>query len=220
MAGKLVLVAGNIGTGKTSLTERLGDRLGWRTAFESVIDNPYLSDFYRDMEAWSFHLQVFFLGHRAKQHLELVEDECSAIADRSIYEDAKIFARALYHQGSMTERDYMAYRRVFNMVVANLPEPDLLIYLTADPEVLMERIRQRGRKMEAGITLDYLSLLDSYYQEWMETFDLCPVLTIKSDDLDFVHKPGHLDIVVDRIHNKLTGKEEVVFPNQERKVES
>lgn len=214
MAGKLVLVAGNIGTGKTSLTERLGDRMGWRTAFESVIDNPYLSDFYRDMAAWSFQLQIFFLGHRAEQHLELVQDQRSAIADRSIYEDAKIFARALFHQGSMSERDYMAYRRVFKLVVDNLPEPDLLIYLTAPPEVLIERIRSRGRKMEEGISLAYLSLLDSYYQDWMETFDLCPVLTIRSDDLDFVHKPGHLDIVVERIHEKLTGKEEVIFPQQ------
>lgn len=213
MAGKLVLVAGNIGTGKTSLTERLGDRLGWRTAFESVIDNPYLHDFYEDMDTWSFQLQVFFLGHRAQQHLDLAEDERSAIADRSIYEDAKIFARALHHQGSLEERDYMAYRRVFNLVVNNLPEPDLLIYLTAPPEVLMRRIQDRGRKMEAGITLEYLSLLDSFYQDWMKTFDLCPVLTIRSDDLDFVHKPGHLDIVVERIHDKLTGKEEVVFPN-------
>jgi len=213
MAGKFVLVAGNIGTGKTSLTERLGDRLGWRTAFESVIDNPYLHDFYEDMDAWSFQLQVFFLGHRAEQHLDLVEDERSAIADRSIYEDAKIFARALHHQGSLGERDYMAYRRVFNLVVNNLPEPDLLIYLTAPPEVLMRRIQDRGREMEAGISLEYLSLLDSFYQDWMANFDICPVLTIRSDDLDFVHKPGHLDIVVERIHDKLTGKEEVVFPN-------
>lgn len=212
MAGKLVLVAGNIGTGKTSLTERLGDRLGWKTAYESVIDNPYLGDFYRSMDSWSFHLQVYFLGHRAEQHLDLVKDEHSAIADRSIYEDAKIFARALYHQGSMNERDYLAYRRVFDLVVDHLPEPDLLIYLTAPPELLMERIKARGREMESGISLNYLSLLDSFYRDWMETFDLCPVLTIKSDDLDFVHKPGHLDIVVQRIHDKLTGKEEVIFP--------
>ena len=212
MANWLVLVAGNIGTGKTSLAERLGDRLGWRTAFESVMDNPYLGDFYQDMDAWAFHLQVFFLGHRAKQHLELAHDECSAIADRSIYEDAKIFARALYHQGSMSERDYLAYRRVFDLVINNLPRPDLLIYLDAPPEVLMERIRQRGRDMESGISLEYLSLLDSFYKDWMETFDLCPVLKIRSDDLDFVHKPIHLDIVVERIMDKLAGKEEMVFP--------
>lgn len=214
MAGKLVLVAGNIGTGKTSLTERLGDRLGWKTAYESVIDNPYLGDFYRDMDSWSFHLQVYFLGHRAEQHMNLVEDDHSAIADRSIYEDAKIFARALFHQGSLTERDYLAYRRVYDQIVDRLPEPDLMIYLTAPPELLLERIQARGREMESGITLKYLTLLDSFYQDWMDTFDLCPVLTIKSDDLDFVHRPGHLDIVVKRIHEKLTGKEEVIFPKQ------
>jgi deoxyadenosine/deoxycytidine kinase len=213
MAGKLVLVAGNIGTGKTSLTERLGERLGWKTAYESVIDNPYLADFYKDMDAWSFHLQVYFLGHRAQQHLDLAEDPRSAIADRSIYEDVKIFARALHHQGSLLERDYLAYKRVFEMIAYHLPEPDLLIYLKAPPEVLLDRIAERGREMESGISLEYLSLLDRFYEDWLKTFELCPVLTIQSDDLDFVHKPGHLDIVVNRIHNKLTGKEEVIFPN-------
>lgn len=212
MTGKLVLVAGNIGTGKTSLTERLGDRLGWRAAFESVIDNPYLSDFYQDMGAWSFHLQIYFLGHRAQQYLELVRDSRSAIADRSIYEDVKIFARALFHQGSLSERDFMSYRRVFHQIANHLPEPDLLIYLVAPPEILLKRIEERGRKMESGITLEYLSLLDSFYDDWMETFDLCPVLKIRSDDLDFVHKKGHLDIVADLVQEKLTGKEEVVFP--------
>ena len=212
MPGKLVLVAGNIGTGKTSLTERLGDRLGWRTGYESVIDNPYLGDFYQDMNAWSFHLQVYFLGHRAQQHLELVKDNRDAIADRSIYEDVKIFARALYHQGSMSERDYVSYKRVFNLIAGGLPDPDLLIYLIAPPDVLLERISERGRDIESGITLDYLSLLDSFYDDWMKTFDLCPVLKIRSDDLDFVHRKGHLDIVADLVHEKLTGKEEVVFP--------
>ena len=214
MTGKLVLVAGNIGTGKTSLTERLGDRLRWRTAFESVIDNPYLSDFYQDMGAWSFHLQIYFLGHRAQQYLELVGDSKSAIADRSIYEDAKIFARALYHQGSLSERDLMSYRRVFHQIVNHLPEPDLLIYLVAPPDILLKRIEERGRKMESGITLEYLSLLDSFYDDWMKTFDLCPVLKIRSDDLDFVHKKGHLDIVANLVQEKLTGKEEVVFPEK------
>lgn len=213
MTNWLVLVAGNIGTGKTSLTERLGDRLGWRTAFESVMDNPYLGDFYQDMASWSFHLQVYFLGHRAEQYLELAADTRSAIADRSIYEDAKIFARALYHQGSMSERDYVAYRRVFNLVTKYLPRPDLLIYLVAPPDVLMDRIRERGRSMESGISLEYLQLLDSFYKDWMDTFNLCPVLKIRSDDLDFAHKPDHLDIVVQRIRDKLSGKEEVIFPS-------
>lgn len=211
MAGKLVLVAGNIGTGKTSLAERLGDRLGWKTAYESVIDNPYLGDFYKDMTAWSFHLQVYFLGHRAQQHLELVSDNRSAIADRSIYEDVKIFARALYQQGSLTERDYRSYQRVFNLIADHLPEPDLLIYLIAPPEILLKRIEERGREIESGISLEYLQLLDSFYDDWMKTFNLCPVLTIRSDDLDFVHKKGHLDTVANLVQEKLTGKEEIVF---------
>jgi deoxyadenosine/deoxycytidine kinase len=211
MAGKLVLVAGNIGTGKTSLTERLGERLGWRTAYESVIDNPYLGDFYQNMDAWSFHLQVYFLGHRAQQHLELVSDNRSAIADRSIYEDVKIFARALYRQGSLSERDYRSYQRVFKLIADHLPEPDLLIYLIAPPEILQKRIEERGRKIESGISLEYLTLLDSFYEDWMRTFNLCPVLTIRSDDLDFVHKKGHLDTVANLVQEKLTGKEEIVF---------
>ena len=211
MSGKLVLVAGNIGTGKTSLTERLGDRLGWCTAYESVIDNPYLGDFYQDMDAWSFHLQIYFLGHRAQQHLELVSDNRSAIADRSIYEDVKIFARALYHQGSLSERDYRSYQRVFQLIADHLPEPDLLIYLIAPPEILQKRSEERGRAIESGISLEYLTLLDSFYDDWMKTFNLCPVLKIRSDDLDFVHKKGHLDTVANLVQEKLTGKEEIVF---------
>jgi len=211
MAGKLVLVAGNIGTGKTSLAERLGERLGWKTAYESVIDNPYLGDFYQNMDAWSFHLQVYFLGHRAQQHLELVSENHSAIADRSIYEDVKIFARALYHQGSLSERDYRSYQRVFKLIADHLPEPDLLIYLIAPPEILQKRIEERGRTIESGISLEYLQLLDSYYEEWMSTFNLCPVLKIRSDDLDFVNKKGHLDTVANLVQEKLTGKEEIVF---------
>jgi deoxyadenosine/deoxycytidine kinase len=208
---RLVLVAGNIASGKTSLTERLGGRMGWRTAFESVADNPYLADFYADMRQWSFHLQVFFLGHRAQQHVELARCSESAIADRSIYEDAHIFARALYHLGNLSERDYQSYRQVFTQVVNSLPRPDLLLYLQAPVSVLMERIAQRGRSMESGISLDYLSLLEAFYTEWLQAFDLCPVLTIRTDDLDFVHRPQHLDVVVQRIQDRLMGKEEVVF---------
>ena len=211
MVKRLLIVAGNIGAGKTSLTERIGARLGWRTAFESVADNPYLPDFYADMRTWSFHLQVFFLGHRAEQFLEQAILPESVILDRSIYEDAYIFARALHHMGNLSERDYLAYRRLFDLVVCNLPAPDLLIYLKAPVSVLIERIRRRARSIETGITHEYLALLESYYDEWMDTYDVCPVLTIRTDDLDFVHQSQHLDIVVQRIQDKLTGKEEVVF---------
>ncbi len=212
MTKHFILVAGNIGSGKTSLTERVGARLGWRTAFESVADNPYLAEFYTDMRQWSFHLQVFFLGHRARQHRELAAEPASAIADRSIYEDAYIFARALHHLGNLSERDYQSYRAVFDLVVAGLPRPDLLLYLRAPMNVIFERIRKRGRGIESGITAEYLALLDTFYEEWMRAFDLCPVLTIRTDDLDFVHQPQHLDIVAERIQDKLAGKEDVVFP--------
>jgi deoxyadenosine/deoxycytidine kinase len=207
----MILVAGNIGSGKTSLTERIGDRLGWYTAYESVSDNPYLADFYADMRAWSFHLQVFFLGHRAQQHLDLWNDPRSAIIDRSIYEDAFIFARALNHLGNLNERDYQTYKQIFDMVVKKLPPPSLLVYLKAPVDILMKRIHSRGRKIETGITSEYLTLLESYYEEWIRSFDLCPVLTLRTDNLDFVHKSEHMDTVVAHIKEKFAGKEEIVL---------
>ncbi len=209
MSKKLVVVAGNIGVGKTSLTERIGSRLGWWTGYESVADNPYLPDFYADMRSWSFHLQIFFLGHRAEQYLDAANDHRSSILDRSIYEDAYIFARALHHMGNLSERDYLAYRRLYDLVVGSLPPPHLLIYLKCPAEVLMERIRRRARNMETGITTEYLSLLDTFYDEWLISFDLCPVLTIRTDDLDYVHQSQALEIVVERIKERLGGKEEL-----------
>jgi deoxyadenosine/deoxycytidine kinase len=209
MAKHIIVVAGNIGVGKTSLTERIASRLGWRSDFESVADNPYLPDFYADMHAWAFHLQIYFLGHRAGQYLEAVHDKRSVILDRSIYEDFYIFARALYQMGNVAERDYLTYRRLFDLVVATLPTPNLLIYLRAPVPILMNRIRRRARNMETGISIEYLTALDSYYDEWLADFDVCPVLTIRTDNLDFVHQAQALDIVVDRIQDKLAGKEVV-----------
>ncbi len=211
MTKQLVVVAGNIGAGKTSLAERIGARLGWRTGYESVADNPYLADFYGDMKAWSFHLQVFFLGHRSEQYLEAVRDTRSAILDRSIYEDFHIFARALHHMGDLNERDYLSYRRLFDLTVDSLPRPNLLIYLKAPVNVLVDRIRRRARNMETGISAEYLSLLDTFYDDWLGAFDLCPVLTIRSDDLDYVHQPRHLDTVVQRIQDQLAGRGVVEF---------
>ncbi len=211
MPKHLILVAGNIGSGKTSLTERIGQRLGWHTAYESVADNPYLPNFYKDMKTWSFHLQVYFLGHRAQQHLQMAQDPRSTIIDRSIYEDAFIFCRALNHLGNLNELDYQTYLSVFNLLISTLPVPSMLIYLRCPVDVLMARIHQRARDIESGISSDYLSLLETYYDEWMQTFDTCPLLTIKTDDLDFVHKKKHMDIVIQRINEKLSGKEEVIF---------
>lgn len=211
MAKHLVLLAGNIGAGKTSLTERIGAQLGWKTAFESVVNNPYLPEFYANMRDWSFHLQIYFLGHRAEQHINLFEGPESAIIDRSIYEDAHIFARALHHMGNFNDRDYHAYQRLYQLVVRNLPKPDLLIHLQAPVPVLMARIRRRARTIEDGIDKAYLTLLEGFYEEWIQDFDLCPVLTIRSDDLDFVHQTQHLDIVVQRVKEMLSGREEMVF---------
>ncbi len=207
MRKKIIVVAGNIGVGKTSLTERIGARLGWLTGFESVSDNPYLPDFYADMKTWSFHLQVYFLGHRADQYLQAANAPRSAIMDRSIYEDAFIFARALHHMNNLSERDYMAYRRLYDVVVNGLPTPHLLIYLKAPVNVLMERIQKRARGMETGITGEYLSLLDSFYDDWLRAFDMCPVLTIHTDNLDFVNQNSALETVTRRITDKLSGKE-------------
>ena len=212
MTKRFVLVAGNIGSGKTSLTERLGERLGWVTGFESVKDNPYLADFYADMRTWAFHLQVFFLGHRARQHLALARAPESTIVDRSIYEDAEIFSRASLELGNIADRDYQAYRTVYELVIASLPPPDLLLYLKAPVPVLLTRIRRRGRPIEAGGTEAYLQLLDQKYEEWLSRFDLCPVLTLRTDDIDFVHQAGHLEIVIDRMQAKFAGREEVRFP--------
>ena len=211
MTNHIIVVAGNIGAGKTSLTERVGERLGWESAFESVADNPYLADFYDDMRSWSFHLQIFFLGHRAEQYLKLAGGERSAILDRSIYEDGHIFARALHHMGNMTERDYEAYQALYHLTIEKLPRPSLLLYLKASVPTLLERIRGRGREIEAGISADYLDLLNSFYDDWMANFNQCPVLTIPADRLDFVADGGHLDIIVEKINEKLSGKEEVVF---------
>jgi deoxyadenosine/deoxycytidine kinase len=154
---------------------------------------------------------VFFLGHRAEQHLAMAQDPRSAIIDRSIFEDAEIFARASLELGNVSHRDFATYRKLYDLVVETLPAPDLLIYLKAPVPVLLNRIQQRGREMELAVTQDYLALLERYYEQWLAGFDLCPVLTIRTDDLDFVHKAGHLDTVVARVHERLTGKEELTF---------
>ncbi|MBN1486400.1 MAG: deoxynucleoside kinase [Anaerolineae bacterium] len=215
MTKHLVLVAGNIGAGKTSLAERLGERLGWHTAYESVDNNPYLADFYGNMRAWSFHLQVFFLGHRAEQHQDMANLAKSAIIDRSIYEDAHIFARVLYELGNMTERDYHSYRRLYHLVIAALPKPDLLIYIQAGVPTLIDHIRSRGREIEKDISPEYLATLSRFYDEWLNAFDLCPILTVPGDKLDFVHYPQHLTIIAERVQQKLAGKDEVEFPDLE-----
>ena len=212
---KLVAVAGNIGVGKSTLVSMLCDHLGWEPFFEPVTENPYLADFYADMKSWSFHSQVYFLTHRLRSHLQLSQRSGSVIQDRSLYEDAEIFARNLYMQGHMTARDYQTYRELYETAAQFLPPPDLVVYLRASAPTLLKRISRRGRTYERTITPEYLQGLNNLYEEWINNFTLCPMLAVPADDLDYVAHPGHLRLIVDKVEEKLTGKEEVVFEPEE-----
>jgi len=165
--GFFLAIAGNIGVGKTELTNRLANELGWVAYYEPVIQNPYLDPFYRDMPRWSFHLQIYFLGERFKAQVEIGRSSLPFIQDRTIYEDAEIFARTLYEQGSMTEVDYVNYTSLFHCMVDFLRKPDVILYLKASPETLMSRIARRGRESEKGIGIDYIRRLNAAYDDWM-----------------------------------------------------
>ncbi len=203
MNKKIILLAGNIGSGKTTLTNLLGERFGWQIGHESVADNPYLPDFYADMATWSFHLQVYFLGHRAEQYLALATSPNSVILDRSIYEDATIFARGLHQMGNLNDRDYAAYKQLFHLIIRGLPRPDLLIYLDAPVPLLLDRIAERGREIESGISGEYLAMLDGFYHDWVAHFDDCPVLTVRSQEMDVLNNPQHLEFVAAQVEQKL-----------------
>lgn len=166
--GYFLAIAGNIGVGKTELTDRLSAELGWIAYYEPVIQNPYLDPFYADMTRWSFHLQIYFLSERFKAQVEIGKSAQPFIQDRTIYEDAEIFARVLREQGSMTDVDYENYTALFEILVSYLRKPDLIIYLKASPEALMERIARRGRASEKGIGIDYITRLNRAYDSWME----------------------------------------------------
>ncbi len=166
--GYFLAIAGNIGVGKTELTNRLSGELGWLAYYEPVIQNPYLDPFYEDMERWSFHLQIYFLSERFKAQVEIGRSALPFIQDRTIYEDSEIFARTLHEQGSMTRVDFDNYRALFDIMVSYLRKPDLIIYLKASAPILMERIARRGRSSEKAIRLDYLERLNRAYDSWME----------------------------------------------------
>ncbi|MFO7583122.1 MAG: deoxynucleoside kinase [Anaerolineales bacterium] len=212
---KFVVVAGNIGVGKSTLVDGLCERLGWQPFYEPVAENPYLADFYSDMAAWSFHSQVFFLTHRLRAHHAIACHPTSVIQDRSVYEDAEIFAHNLYLQGHITPRDYQTYRDLYQTTMDFLPPPDLVIYLRASVPTLLNRIARRGRDYERTITADYLASLNDLYENWIANFSLCPVLTVPADDLDYVAHAGHLNLIVRKVDEKLMGREEVVFAPDE-----
>ena len=175
-------MAGNIGVGKSMVTTMIGEIFGWRMYFEPVINNPYLEDYYKDMKRWSFHLQVYFLSQRFEVQKQILDDPRSAVQDRTIYEDAEIFAPTLHLRGCMDDRDYQNYREVFRNMVSFLQPPDVIIYLHCRPETALERIQQRGRSCESDIPLDFLQGLHAAYGDWIERAPaLCPVRTIDTE---------------------------------------
>jgi deoxyadenosine/deoxycytidine kinase len=198
-----IAVAGNIGTGKTTLAQMLSQRFGWAAHFESVSDNPYLADFYRDMSRWSFPLQIFFLNNRFKAHQSITRGTQSAIQDRSIYEDANIFARNLFEQGQMEERDYRNYLDLYNVMCEFLTPPDLVIYLRKSLPNLKSQIAKRGRDYEKNIPDEYLSNLNRYYDDWMLNYDQGKKLIIDSDEMDFVKNPTDFDKILRSIISAL-----------------
>ena len=208
---KFIAVAGNVGAGKSTLTRLLSEYLCWEPFFEAVDANPYLSDFYQDMHTWSFHSQIYFLSKRLSHHRQIIERPGTVIQDRTVYEDAEIFAQNLHLQGHMSVRDWQSYRELYETVITILPPPDLVIYLQASVPVLQEHIQQRGRDYEQRIAVEYLMQLNELYEQWVENFSLCPVLTVPTDNLNFVTATAHLELVANKVLEKLHGKEVVVF---------
>ena len=208
---KFIIVSGNIGCGKSSLTDLLSKRLGWKAYYEVVENNPYLEDFYKDMKKWSFHLQIFFLSKRFRHHREILKNPASVVQDRSIYEDVDIFAKNLNQQGYMEGRDYENYQELFSIMTQFLTPPDLIVYLQASVPTLLKRISLRGRDYEKTISEEYLTQLNVLYEEWIENFNICPILNVPADDLDFVKHPEHLKLIANKILDKLQGVEKVVF---------
>ena len=212
---KFIAVAGNIGVGKSTLVTLLSKSLGWQPFYEPEGENPYLADFYADMRQWAFQSQVFFLARRLQTHRLVLDFPASAIQDRSVYEDAEIFAANLYQQGLMAERDYRCYADLYRGLTAFLPPPDLVVYLRASVATLTGRIQNRGRGYERQITPEYLLQLNELYEAWIASFSLCPVLTVPADNLNYVSNEQHLELIVKKVEEKLMGKEEVVFTQEE-----
>ena len=198
-----VAVAGNIGSGKSSLTRLLSTANGWTPMYESVEDNPYLSDFYGDMKRWSFQLQVYFLSNRFRSHKSITEGDTSVVLDRVIYEDAEIFAKNLYAIGNMEKRDYENYLALYDVMTEYLHPPDLLVYLRANVDTLLHQISLRGRDFEKSIRREYLEQLNGHYESWIARYTKGKLLVVESDHLDFVNNPDDLKTVLAMIGAKL-----------------
>ncbi len=200
-----VAIAGNIGAGKTTLTKLLAKHYKWEPQLEDVVDNPYLDDFYNQMERWSFNLQVYFLNSRFRQVLQIHQSGKEIIQDRTIYEDAHIFAPNLHAMGLMTNRDYENYRSLFDLMESLVKGPDLLIYLRSSIPNLVSQIHKRGRDYENSISIDYLSRLNERYEAWIHGYDKGNLLIIDVDDIDFVTKPEDLGFVINKIDAEING---------------
>lgn len=209
---KYLVLAGNIGAGKSTLVGLLAERLGFRPYYEPVAENPYLKDFYADMERWAFHSQTFFLSHRVKSHRALMDDPWSVVQDRSLYEDAEVFARNLYERGSMSRRDWDCYNELYKTLTGLLPPPDLVVYIRASVPTLKRRIARRGRGFEADIPDEYLAGLNRLYEEWIGGFSLSPVLVVPGDSMDFVEESRDLKAIIRNIDERLRDRQGILFP--------
>lgn len=207
MTNYFITVAGNIGVGKSTLVGLLASRMGWDPVYEAFTENPYLADFYQDMQRWAFHSQVFFLSRRLQQHHDLLQRNTSVIQDRSVYEDAEVFARNLYRQDQLSDRDWRCYRDLYQTMATLLRPPHLVVYLKASVGTLRRRIASRGRDYEQDITDDYLVQLNDLYDSWAAGFRLCPVLTVDTNNQNYVQHDSHLDQIMHRIEDRLQGQE-------------
>jgi deoxyadenosine/deoxycytidine kinase len=200
-----IAIAGNIGSGKTTLAGLLAKNYGWDAHYEDVDENPYLNDFYEDMQRWSFNLQVYFLNTRFNQIVQIKKLGKTVVQDRTIYEDAYIFAPNLHSMGLMSTRDFENYFTLFNLVSSLISPPDLVIYLRASIPTLVKQIQQRGRKYESSIRLDYLKKLNDRYESWAAAFNLGKILSVDVDNLNFIENPEHLSVVIDKINAQIHG---------------
>lgn len=200
-----IAVAGNIGSGKTTLTNLLSKHFGWDSHFEDVDDNPYITDFYNDMQRWSFNLQIYFLNTRFNQILSFRRSGKTLIQDRTIYEDAYIFAPNLHAMGLMSTRDFENYFTLFNMLGSLIQPPDLVIYLRASVPTLVKQIQKRGRKYEDNIRLDYLKRLNERYEAWIDSYNMGKLLIVDVDSYNFIDKPEDLSVVIDKVNAEIHG---------------
>jgi deoxyadenosine/deoxycytidine kinase len=200
-----IAIAGNIGSGKTTLAGLLAKHYGWDAHFEDADENPYLNDFYEDMQRWSFNLQIYFLNSRFNQIVQIKKSGKTVVQDRTIYEDAYIFAPNLHAMGLMSTRDFENYFTLFNLISSLISAPDLVIYLRASIPTLVKQIQQRGRKYESSIRLDYLKKLNDRYESWATAYNLGKIITVDVDNHNFPENPEHLSVVIDKINAQIHG---------------